>query len=50
MQHWHIYFKWNQQLYIEMYIALHNGRMGVVDAATFWYKGELTLFSARFVR
>jgi hypothetical protein len=43
MQHWHIYRKWNQLLFKEMYLAFRAGRMGV-DPSTFWYQGELGFF------
>jgi hypothetical protein len=43
MQHWHIYSKWNQLLFKEMYLAFRAGRMGV-DPSTFWYQGELGFF------
>jgi hypothetical protein len=43
MQHWHIYRKWNERLFKEMYLAFSAGRMGM-DPSTFWYKGELGFF------
>jgi hypothetical protein len=43
MQHWHVYRKWNERLFKEMYFAFRAGRMGV-DPSTFWYKGELGFF------
>ena len=43
MQHWHIYQKWNERLFVEMYQAYKAGRMGK-DPATFWYKGEIGFF------
>jgi 3'5'-cyclic nucleotide phosphodiesterase len=43
MQHWHVYQKWNQQLFSEMYTAYQDGRMAT-DPSTFWYKGELDFF------
>ena len=43
MQHWHIYRKWNERLFCEMYEAFQAGRMGK-DPATFWYNGELGFF------
>ena len=39
MQHWHVYRKWNQNLFEELYVAYLNGRMDK-DPAEFWYKGE----------
>jgi len=43
MQHWHVYQKWNQRLFEEMYRAWKEGRMGA-DPQGFWYKGELGFF------
>jgi 3'5'-cyclic nucleotide phosphodiesterase len=43
MQHWHVYRKWNEKLFKEMYTAFKSGRMGA-DPAEFWYKGELSFF------
>lgn len=52
MQHWHIYRKWNERLFLEMYEAYQRqGRRmnntstsGIEDPATFWYQGELAFF------
>jgi hypothetical protein len=38
MQHWHVYTKWNEQLFQEMYLAYENGR-GAKDSSEGWYKG-----------
>ena len=43
MQHWHIYRKWNERLFIEMYQAYVDGRSST-DPSTFWYKGEIGFF------
>jgi len=43
MQHWHIYRKWNERLFLEMNEAYRQGRMGS-DPTTFWYQGELAFF------
>ena len=43
MQHWHVYRKWNDKLFREMYSAYKSGRMGA-DPSDFWYKGELSFF------
>jgi len=43
MQHWHIYRKWNERLFTEMYRAYKAGRASK-DPAEFWYKGELGFF------
>ena len=43
MQHWHIYRKWNERLFHEMYKAYKEGR-AEKDPAEFWYKGEIGFF------
>lgn len=43
MQHWHVYRKWNQCLFEEMYLAFLNGRANK-NPAEFWYKGEIGFF------
>jgi class 3 adenylate cyclase len=43
MQHWHIYRRWNEQLFMEMSAAYKAGRMSA-DPATFWYQGEIGFF------
>ncbi len=43
MQHWHIYIKWNERLYAEMYKAYTEGR-AAKDPTDSWYKGELGFF------
>ncbi|CAB9517391.1 Receptor-type guanylate cyclase gcy [Seminavis robusta] len=43
MQHWHIYRKWNQRLFLELYRAYCEGRMAK-DPSEFWYKGEIGFF------
>lgn len=43
MQHWHIYVKWNERLYAEMYKAYTQGRADN-DPTDSWYKGELQFF------
>jgi len=40
MQHWHIYQKWNERLFREMYAAYKAGR-AEKNPADFWYHGEL---------
>ena len=42
-QHWHIYQKWNERLFHEMYEAYIHGRTET-DPTTGWYKGELWFF------
>jgi len=43
MQHWHVYRKWNERLFEEMYFAYKIGRANI-DPSTFWYEGELGFF------
>merc|ERR1711935_779735 len=40
MQHWHIYIKWNERLYAEMYKAYTQGR-SEKDPTVSWYEGEI---------
>lgn len=43
MQHFHIYRKWNEKLFMEMYKAFIQGRTKK-DPTEGWYKGELGFF------
>ena len=43
MQHWHVYRKWNQKLFEELYVAYLNGRMEK-SPEEFWYKGEFGVY------
>jgi 3'5'-cyclic nucleotide phosphodiesterase/Adenylate and Guanylate cyclase catalytic domain len=43
MQHWHVYKKWNQRLFNEMYNAYLAGRSSF-DPSLGWYEGELKFF------
>ena len=43
MQHWHVFRKWNERLFSEMYSSYKSGRSDA-DPATFWYKGEIGFF------
>mmetsp|Transcript_27427 Transcript_27427/g.65843 ORF Transcript_27427/g.65843 Transcript_27427/m.65843 type:complete len:1348 (+) Transcript_27427:241-4284(+) len=43
MQHWHIYRKWNERLFMEMHKAYKAGRTDK-DPSEFWYKGEIGFF------
>lgn len=43
MQHWHVYRKWNERLYAEMYAAHLAGRSDK-DPTSGWYKGELWFY------
>mmetsp|Transcript_18806 Transcript_18806/g.40484 ORF Transcript_18806/g.40484 Transcript_18806/m.40484 type:complete len:1140 (+) Transcript_18806:117-3536(+) len=43
MQHWYIFTKWNERLFVELYHAFKNGR-SAKNPADFWYEGELSFF------
>lgn len=43
MQHWHVYSKWNERLYAEMFSAYCKGRSSK-DPTEGWYEGELWFF------
>src|SRR3569623_332201 len=43
MQHWHIYSKWNERLFEEMYRAYKTGR-AEKDPSVNWYEGEIGFF------
>jgi hypothetical protein len=43
MQHWHVYRKWNECLFMEMHRAYNSGRSDR-HPAEFWYRGELDFF------
>jgi hypothetical protein len=43
MQHWHVYRKWNERLFEEMYKAYVEGR-SATDPSENWYQGELGFF------
>ena len=43
MQHWHVYIKWNERLFHELYAAYKTGR-AENDPSEGWYKGELGFF------
>ena len=43
MQHWHVYSKWNERLYAEMFMAYCEGRSNK-DPTDSWYEGELWFF------
>lgn len=48
MQHWHIYRKWNEALFDEMYTAFLQGRTKK-DPASFWYEGEISFFDSTVI-
>ena len=39
LQHWHIYARWNERLFMEMYKAYRAGRLEK-DPSLGWYQGE----------
>ena len=43
MQHWHVYRKWNERLFDEVYRAYSQGRIDK-DPSQGWYQGELGFF------
>ena len=43
MQHWHIYRKWNQRLFKELFVAYVEGR-AEKNPSEFWYEGEKGFF------
>ena len=43
MQHWHVFKKWNQRLFCEVYECYLDGRMET-DPSVGWYKGEIGFF------
>ncbi|KAL3938715.1 MAG: hypothetical protein SGBAC_006428 [Bacillariaceae sp.] len=43
MQHWHVYSKWNERLYAEMFAAYCMNRSNK-DPTEGWYEGELWFF------
>jgi 3'5'-cyclic nucleotide phosphodiesterase/Adenylate and Guanylate cyclase catalytic domain len=43
MQHWHVYRKWNERLFKEMYAAFLCGRADR-NPAEFWFQGEIGFF------
>lgn len=43
MQHWHVFCKWNERLYIEMLEAYRTGR-SEKDPSEGWYESELGFF------
>jgi hypothetical protein len=43
MQHWHVYLRWNERLFDELYKAFLEGR-SKTDPSEGWYKGEMGFF------
>jgi hypothetical protein len=44
VQHWHVYQKWNEKLFQEMYLAYQSSRGGDKDPTDGWCKGEIYVF------
>jgi hypothetical protein len=44
MQHWHVYRKWNEFIFEEVYVAYCDGRGSDQDPSEFWYDGEINFF------
>jgi hypothetical protein len=40
---WHVYQKWNERLFVEMYQAFTAGRLEK-NPSEFWYQGEIGFF------
>jgi hypothetical protein len=40
MQHWHVYCKWNERLFREMYKLYQQGRIAK-DPSVTWFEGEI---------
>ena len=43
MQHWHVFRKWNERLFQEMYAMYLSGRLEK-DPSIGWYEGEIGFF------
>ena len=43
MQHFNVFRKWNEKLFMEMYFAFREGR-SAADPSKFWYQGEIGFF------
>lgn len=48
MQHWHLYRKWSQRLFLEQHAAYRSGRCRV-DPTETWFQSQLDLFSKNSV-
>lgn len=46
MQHWHVYRKWNERLFVEMLSAFKAGR-AEKDPGTFWYEVRVECWKLR---
>jgi hypothetical protein len=45
--HWHLYSKWNERHFLEMYGAFEKGRLSQ-DPSVYWYKSEM-MFMEQYV-
>lgn len=48
-QNWHLYQKWNERLFTQVYTAFKKGRL-MQDPSIFWYKSELLFFDEHVVQ
>jgi hypothetical protein len=48
MQHWHMYRKWNDRLFVEMKKAYDN-RRAVADPTDYWYLSEIDFFDSTVI-
>jgi hypothetical protein len=48
MQHWHVYRKWNERLFQEMYRAYEGGRLET-DPSESWYQGGIGFFDCYII-
>jgi hypothetical protein len=48
MQHWHIFRRWNERLFDEMYIAYKMGRTDR-DPSLGWYQGQIGFFDGYII-
>lgn len=47
-QNWHIYHKWNERHFTQVYKAFKSGRL-MQDPSIFWYKSELLFFDEHVI-
>ena len=48
MQHWHVYRKWNERLFVECYQAFSQGR-ATQHPAEYWYTAQLDLWDSHIL-
>ncbi len=47
-QNWHLYHKWNERHFMQVYRAFKSGRL-MQDPSIFWYKSELLFFDEHVI-